>query len=270
MTNLYQVGLVSVIMPVYNSADTVIESIESVFKQKYLDWELIICDDTSQDSSRTLIEEYISSKDDSRIRIVDNINGKGAAGARNSAIEYAQGQYIAFLDSDDIWLDDRLNVQVSFMKMRKISFSYGDYSIFSQDSSKPIGFFCAPATVSFSQLCKTCDIGCLTVMLDRFQLGNVAVQYIGKEDYATWIDLFKKHGILAYKYPGNLAMYRLSRRSLSSNKFNEIIKQYIVLREVAGLSRIKSILNIMHYIINGLRKHYVSYSSIGNYMPCDK
>lgn len=255
----YKAGLVSIIMPAYNSQQTIFESISSVLNQSYQEWELIICDDASQDDTKHQVWRYLQELTDKRIQLIDNHNSKGAAGARNSAIDEATGQYIAFLDADDVWLSDKLLKQVNFMEKSHVAFSYGDYLIFDKSSERPSGEFIAPNTIDFSRLCKTCDIGCLTVMLDRYQIDDVMMEYIEKEDYATWVRILKSNDFIAEKYPGILALYRLSQSSLSANKKKEIKKQYNVLRKVAKLSVVKSIISVTFYILKGIQKHYLYY-----------
>ena len=127
--------------------------------------------------------------------------------------------------------------------------------------TKRTGQFYAPERVTFDRLCQTCDIGCLTVMLDREQLADVFMEYIDKEDYATWVRIFRRNGIVASKYPGILACYRLSKHSLSSNKLREIKKQYQVLRKVGDLSAIAATGCLLLYILNGFTKHLFHYRS---------
>lgn len=259
MSVAYKTGLVSIIMPAYNSQKTILESISSVLAQSYQEWELIICDDASQDNTKHRVACYLQEQNVPRVKLIDNHNPKGAAGARNSAIEAAKGQYIAFLDADDLWLSDKLLKQVSFMKKSKCAFSYGDYLIFDKNTELPSGEFITPNSIDFPRLCKTCDIGCLTVMLDRHQIDDVMMEYIEKEDYATWVRILKNNALIAEKYSGILALYRLSQSSLSANKKKEIKKQYNVLRKVAKLSVVKSVISVTFYILKGIQKHYVYY-----------
>ena len=116
MSAKYTSGLVSVIMPAYNSQYTIIESLSSVLEQSYSNWELIICDDGSVDETKSSVLEFLARYPDSRVKLIDNKNNKGAAGARNSALEVAKGQFIAFLDADDVWLSEKLMTQVLFMQ----------------------------------------------------------------------------------------------------------------------------------------------------------
>lgn len=248
--------IVSIITPYFKAQGTIKETILSVQNQTFTDWELIIIDDNSEDNVELYLADLLGK--DNRIRVIKNSERKGAAGARNSGIENAVGQYIAFLDSDDLWGRDKLSAQLSFMQSNNCSFSYGDYYSFSKtdESGLPevIGSFSAPNQLTFSELCNTCSIGCLTVMLDRSKLQDVYLPYTDKEDYALWLKLTKQD-IIAYNYGGCDAYYRVGKNSLSSNKFKEVVRQYRVVRKVAGLSRVKAVWALLNYVYFGLKKH---------------
>ncbi|MCF2948431.1 glycosyltransferase family 2 protein [Paraglaciecola aquimarina] len=245
--------LISIVMPAKDSAATIESSIFSVLAQTYKNFELLICDDGSTDSTIQIIKSF----NDSRIKLIKNNIQSGAWAARNSCINEASGKYIAFLDSDDLWAPAKLETQLNFMHANNISFSYGDYHIF--NSSDIAGTFKAPNSVSYVQLCRKCDIGCLTVMLNASAIDKVVMPNIKKEDYATWLKILKHEKITAYRYPGVLASYRIGDKSLSSNKLIEITRQYNVLRSIAELSFIKSALCISIYAFSGIYKHLFKY-----------
>lgn len=119
-----QDDLVSIIMPSYNTADFISETIDSVLNQSYKNWELIIVDDCSTDNTDEIIKKYLS---DQRIRYLKNEKNSGAAVSRNYALREAKGKWIAFLDSDDLWLPEKLELQVNFMKYHNYNFSYTSY-----------------------------------------------------------------------------------------------------------------------------------------------
>lgn len=248
--------LISIVMPSFNSGDTIKDSIESVLLQKYKLWELIICDDGSSDNTIDIINNF----SDSRITIIKNKNLKGAAGARNSGIERISGEFLCFLDSDDIWAEDKLDVQLNFMISKKADFSYGSYYTFDHSITEPKGIFVPPETISFKRLLKSCDIGCLTVMLRVDSFKEFSFPYISKEDYAAWICCLKS-GITAHKYPGSYAYYRLSKNSLSSNKLKEIERQFCVVRKFGNVGFLKAVAYLCDYIIKGIVKHYYSYKN---------
>lgn len=241
-------GLVSIIMPAFNAGNTIRESIDSVLQQSYDKYELIIIDDSSNDETRLIIDSY----NDARVKVIDNIYSRGARGARQSGIDIALGQYIAFLDSDDLWKKNKLEVHLNFMKTNQCEFTYSNYTMFSENNKKE---FIAQEKIGFFDIIKTCSIGCLTVVIDRSIISDIKIPDIYKEDYALWVLLLKDFDIFAYNVNYNLASYRIQKNSLSSNKLKEIKRQYLVLREVAQLSIISSLYCLIPYILNGIRKH---------------
>lgn len=247
-------NLVSIVMPAYNAEGAIKSSINSVLAQTVKNFELLVCDDSSSDATVEIVKSF----QDPRVKLITNSFNKGVAGARNSCLSESKGQYIAFLDSDDLWDPTKLETQLSFMQSQKVGFSYGSYFIFDDDLNVN-GHFIPREKVSFSDICKTCDIGCLTVMIDRSMIPELSIINIAKEDYATWLTILKQHKLYAYKYPGSLAFYRKSEGSLSSNKFVELGRQFNVLRNVANLSFIEASFNLSYYIVNGLAKHYLLY-----------
>ncbi|WP_258086293.1 glycosyltransferase family 2 protein [Xenorhabdus bovienii] len=248
---------VSIITPMYNAEKYISTTIDSVISQSLQDWEMIIVDDCSSDKSCYIVEKYIES--DARIRLFKFGTNSGTAAARNQAINLASGRFIAFLDSDDIWIHDKLEKQLNYMIENSIAFSYGDYFTFIDNAKNINGKFIAPKSTNINDICKTCNIGCLTVMLDRLSLSDIKIPNSPKEDYAAWITILKYNNISAYKYPGLLAGYRLSTGSLSSNKLSEIKKQYYVLKNIAKLSFIKRIYYILTYSYRGIIKYYYTY-----------
>ncbi|CAK0764200.1 UDP-Glc:alpha-D-GlcNAc-diphosphoundecaprenol beta-1,3-glucosyltransferase WfgD [Gammaproteobacteria bacterium] len=248
---------VSIIMPAYNASKTILDSINSVLVQTYNDWELIVCDDGSHDDTAVIV----TSVNDPRIKLINNHLDKGAAGARSSAIQTACGRFVAFLDADDIWHPEKLATQVAFMIDQGCVFSYGDYYIFRDHPKNIIGLFKTKESVTFDDICKTCDIGCLTVMIDRNRFPDLQMVKSPKEDYATWLNLLKHENMPAMKYPGLLASYRVSNSSISSNKFIELRRQYFVLKNTAKLSFIYRLYCLVYYVLKGFYKHFIFYKT---------
>lgn len=248
--------LISIITPYYQAKSTIEFTISSVQQQTYRNWELIVVNDDLDEHVQELIAQNYSK--DGRIKYLKNCNKKGAAGARNTGIEAASGKYIAFLDSDDLWSPDKLARQLKFMMENDVAFSYGNYFSFKSlaSSGKPIttGNFTAPSILSFEELCKTCSIGCLTVMIDKEKAPLLEMPYTPKEDYACWL-LLTKGGLKAYNYGGHDSYYRIGQHSLSANKFKELCRQFVVVRRVAGLSMWRTFGCLAAYVLNGLRKH---------------
>ena len=155
--------LVSIVMPSFNMASYIAESIRSVLNQTYTNWELIIVDDCSTDNTA----EIVSSFNDSRIRYFKNEKNSGAAISRNLAFREARGEYVAFLDSDDLWREDKLEKQIHFMESNNYSFTYTNYERI-DDNGNRIGVFCTgPKIVTKTKMYRYCYLGCLTVMYKR-------------------------------------------------------------------------------------------------------
>lgn len=244
---------VSIITPVFNSERYIAQTIESVIRQTFTDWELIIVDDASQDNSRKLIEKYI--RHDRRIRLVCLEKNYGAGAARNKGIALADGRFIAFLDSDDLWEPQKLETQIQFMVKNQVAFSYTSYYKIGGMGEK-VGAIEALPRVRYADLLKTCSIGCLTVVYDTIQLGKVYMPAIRKrQDYALWLKILKKIDS-GYGIDFPLAAYRIRKDSISGNKVNAARYQWKVYREIENLSILKASYYFLHYAFNGIIKTY--------------
>lgn len=241
--------LVSIIMPAYNCEAYIGESIRSVQQQTYENWELIITDDLSSDGTVDLIETF--AKNDARIKLVKSKVNLGPSGARNIAIEAAQGAYIAFLDSDDIWCPEKLQKQISFMEDNGYLFSYTSYEKINGDG-EPIGVvISAPKKVNYKKMLYYGDpIGNLTVAFNAEKLGKFFVPDIKKRnDFALWLRIMSKCDC-AYGIDEVLARYRVHGGSVSSVKKRELIKYHWYLyRHIENLSVVKSCTAIVTLII---------------------
>ena len=243
--------LVSVITPCYNSEKFLDECISSVLNQTYKNWEMLIVDDNSSDNSSILINSY--SKKDERIKplyLNDNI---GAAMARNKAISKAKGKYLAFLDSDDVWLPKKLEVQTNFMKKNNCSFVFSSYSVISDDE-KPNYTISVPETITYKRYLKNTIIGCLTVMLDKEKFKKIEMPNLrSSHDMALWLNLLKQEKY-AYGIAQDLAIYREHKSSNTSNKFRAIYDVWNVYRKHEKLNLFYSIYNFVFYAINAFIK----------------
>jgi len=247
-----QNNLISIITPSYNSKRFIKATIESVLSQTYENWEMIIVDDVSPDDSNEIIEEYC--KQDSRIKLIKLEKNSGPAVARNRAIEEAKGRYIAFLDADDLWLPEKLEQQLSFMKENNLSFTYSAYKLIDEKDSD-LGVFIPPMQASYSSILKTNPIGCLTAIYDTKKLGKIYMPNILKrQDYGLWLKILKQinttKGILE-----PLAIYRIRKNSVSSNKLKAASYQWKIYREVEKLNLFKSFYYFVNYIYYGLKKY---------------
>lgn len=242
--------MVSIIMPVHNGAATIDKSIESVLAQTYQDWELIIVDDCSVDNTKSVIARY----SDRRIRYFRQEENAGVAQARNIGIKLARGRYIAFLDSDDLWLMDKLRRQLSFMRENHYGFTYTEYRCFTENLQETSKIIKVKDVVDYKELLKGNCIGCLTVMLDKKMFANIEMLKWRHEDYITWLNLLK-NGAKAYGLHEDLARYRKSLYSLSGNKLKSLYWTWLVYYKSQKLSFFLSIKYILFYIGTGIKKH---------------
>ncbi len=214
-------GLVSIIMPSWNTAKWIAESIQSVVEQTYQNWELLIVDDCSTDNT----DDIVASFKDSRIKYLKNEVNSGAALTRNRAIREARGEWIAFLDSDDLWNPDKLQKMVAFMTENNYSFAYHDYEKIDEDS-KPIGInVTGPKVVTKRKMYHYGYPGCLTFMYSVKVHGLVQINDIKKNnDYAILLVLCKKAN--CYLLPENLAKYRIRKKSISHDKLSKKLRSH--------------------------------------------
>lgn len=240
--------LVSIIMPTYNSAKTLDEAIQSVLSQEYTFWELVIIDDQSSDKSLKIAEAYANI--DARISVLRTGKNLGSGCARNLGISRSKGELIAFLDSDDLWLPNKLAYQVNLFSDKRVSFVCSAYERFNTITQKTqnVG---VPRLIVFKDLLKTNYIGCLTVVLRRDAFDNLKFPEMRKrQDYALWLSLIKTGG---YVYCSNhiLARYRHGHESTTSNKMGSIISTWKVYREFLQLKFGPSIFYFLNYLVRG-------------------
>ena len=244
-------GLVSIIMPNYNSAEYIVKTIESVLAQTYRNWELIIVDDCSTDNSVEVIEQY---KDD-RIRLMRNTENCGAARSRNRAIEAANGRWIAFLDSDDLWDSKKLMEQLAFMIEQECAFSFTHY-YFDRNDGELKEFSPQRDVYDYNAILKHCYIACPTVIYDSSVLGKVYMppEAEKREDFGCWLSILRRE-VNAYCLHKSLTTVKIHAGSVSYNKTKMIKHQWHVYRKVEKLSFIKSAYYMMHWAIKGFFKY---------------
>lgn len=233
--NLKGWGIVSVVMPSYNSERFIAQSIESVQAQTYSDWELLIVDDCSTDGT-VAVAEAMAEKD-LRIHIFVNEHNSGAACSRNRALREAKGDWVAFLDSDDLWLPEKLERQLTFMCDIGCSFSYTDYETIGEDR-KPLGQrYSGPARITRFGMRRYCWPGCLTVMYDRREIGPVQIADLKRHnDYAMWLKAAEKADCMLL--PEVLGQYRVRTSSVSHGVGlkSQVEHLYVLWREGEGMS----------------------------------
>lgn len=227
-------GLVSIITPSYNSAIFVESAIKSVLSQTYTNWELIFQDDCSVDETRDIVMQY--AKEDDRIKYECNFQNSGAAITRNNAIKRAKGRWIAFLDSDDLWMFDKLEKQIRFMQENNYAFSYTKYQEVNENSEFLGVCVSGPKKITKIGMYAYCWPGCLTVMYDVNIVGPLEIADIKKNnDYAMWLQIINKTD--CYLLPEVLAQYRKREGSISRQSYFKLIKwHYKLFREADNKS----------------------------------
>ena len=241
---------ISIITPAYNAERFIGEAIESVLAQSYSNWEMIITDDCSSDQTIEIIKSY--QQTDERIKLIQLAENSGSAIARNTSMDHASGSFLAFLDSDDQWLPDKLVKQLDFMLEKDIAFSFTKYVRIEEDGTETNAITEAPETVDYNELMKHCVIGCLTVMLDKDKIGNERMINIRtRQDYVFWLTIMKT-GFLAYGLTEVLAKYRLVEGSISSNKVKAAKQNWYVYRHIEKQSILKSSWYFLNYAIRSV------------------
>lgn len=214
-------GLVSIIMPSWNTAQYIAESIQSVIDQTYMKWELIIVDDCSTDNT----DEVVAQFRDNRIKYLKNEVNCGAALTRNKALREAKGEWIAFLDSDDLWKPEKLERQLQFMIKNKLSFSYHEYEKIDEEG-KPLNIYVlGPRVVTKRKMYNYGYPGCLTFMYSAKEMGLIQIKDIKKNnDYAILLQLCKKADCVLLRR--DLAQYRIRKKSISHDKLWKKLKSH--------------------------------------------
>lgn len=243
---------ISIITPTYNSLQFIDNTIQSILNQSYTNWELLITDDCSTDGTWDLLKQYTFK--DNRIKIFQLEKNSGPGVARNHSIKQATGRFIAFCDSDDVWLPDKLEKQVNFLTKNDLAFTFSSYQKI-DESGKKKGIIKSVDKITYTALLKTCPIGCLTAIYDTEKIGKIYMPEIRKrQDYGLWLKILKLIGSTR-GMPEVLANYRERSNSVSSNKFVAAKYHYRVLREVGKVPMFKSWYYFLHYTFNGFIKY---------------
>lgn len=265
-----QDGLVSIVVPVYHAAAYIEETIRMVEEQTYENWELILVDDASKDDSRQVIEKYLAKRNRNRpedtvheeqesentdakkgiIRLICKKQNEGAAMARNTGIDAAEGRYIAFLDADDIWMRDKLQKELAFMKEKNAAFVFSAYE-FGDENAKGTGKIVhVPETLTYHEALSRTVIFTTTVLLDTEKTGRelIHMPVVKSEDTALWWKLLR-NGFTAYGLDEVLAIYRRPAKSLSSNKLEAMKRIWNLYRKQEGLSFFYSAYNFVFWAL---------------------
>jgi teichuronic acid biosynthesis glycosyltransferase TuaG len=259
---------VSVLMPAYNASKYISQAIDSVRAQTYHDWELIVVDDVSSDCTCQIVQGYVDK--DHRVSLIRLKENRGPAAARNVGLRSSAGRYIAFLDADDMWINNKLEVQISLLMKSDASFTFSSYYILT-DGNVWGRKYTIPDLVNYEVMLKGSAIGCLTVMYDIERLGPLLFdenpliernflllkkgERLKHEDYRLWLSLFKSIDptqIAPVLSP--LAIYRVSKSSYSSSKPYTSLHQLYTYKVSCNMGWFRSIYYYVHYALRGINK----------------
>ena len=244
---------VSVIMPVYNAERFLRYSIDSVLSQTYVDFELILVNDCSKDNSLMIMREY--EQKDSRVKVFSNEQNRGVSYTRNFGVENASGEYIAFLDSDDMWTSDKLQKQFELIdKYPDTDICFSGSAFVDTEGNKSDYVFSVPEKVTYKELLKQNVISCSSVLIKKEWLIKYPMQYDNMhEDFAVWLQVLRDNGVArAVNEP--LLIYRVDKNSKSGNKFKSLLMGYRVYKFM-GINFFMRCYYMMFYIVRGIRKH---------------
>lgn len=244
---------VSVIMPAYNVEKYIEKAIRSVMTQTFTDWELIVIDDCSSDSTPAIVKRL--AQEDDRIRFVSNPENCGVAKTRNRGLDLSTGDYAAFLDSDDIWCPQKLEKQLSKMKEAGADFGYCAYSVMDASGNVILERYAVPERVDYEDLLKENAIGCSTVMLSRkiYATYRFTTEYY-HEDYVLWLQLLKS-GFAAVGCTECLVSWRYVSNSRSFDKRNAAWYRWKIYRSCLKLPLWKSMWVFGCYAVSGYKKY---------------
>ncbi|MCL9809925.1 glycosyltransferase family 2 protein [Flavobacterium luminosum] len=246
-------GLVSIITPTYNSEKFITETIQSVQNQTYSNWEMLIVDDCSLDKTVDIIQHFM--EEDHRIHLIRLHKNSGASKARNEAIKLVRGDYMTFLDADDIWFADFITNSIATINNTGIPFVFSSYRRSNENLQFVYSDFIVPPKVTYTDILKTNSISCLTAFIDVKKLGVKLMPDIRKrQDMGLWLKYLKEipfaHGIKEPK-----AIYRIRENSLSRDKKALIKYQWQFYREVEKLSIFQSVYYMIHWMVRGFLKY---------------
>lgn len=228
---------ISIVVPVYNAEKYIEKTIDMVRRQTFTDWELILVEDCSKDNSAVVLKRITDELQDSRIRVIYKEQNEGAAKARNTGIEAVNGRYLAFLDADDVWMENKLMDELAFMKEKQAAFVFTAYEFGDEEGNGTGKIVEVPKTLTYKKALSRTVIFTSTTLFDLSVLGKDLVKMpdVPSEDSATWWQILRE-GYVAYGYQKVTTIYRRPPKSLSSNKGKAIQRIWYLYRNVEKLS----------------------------------
>lgn len=246
--------LVSIITPVYNAEKYLKQTIESVQKQTYQNYELILVDDKSTDNSLEIIKQY--AKENDKIKYYKLEQNSGTAIARNKALNMSKGRFIAYLDADDKWKNDKLEKQINYMVKNNYYFTCTDYEKIKENGSSLKKIIKMPEKINYELYIRNTIIQTVGVMIDTKYINKKLLEMPNlrrRQDAATWCQILKS-GYFCYRVPEVLSYYRCYSKSLSSNKFKSVKGTWYLYRKIEKLPFLKSCWCFTGYVFNAIKK----------------
>lgn len=252
---LYNNKTVSVITPVYNAAKFISSTLNSILKQSYKDIEIVLIDDCSTDNSAEIIVGYTEKYPNIIYKRLNE--NKGAAVARNAALEVSTGRYVAFLDSDDLWCENKLEKQVAFMNKKDSAMSCTAMDTMNEEGHILRSERGVKEVIDYNLLLRNTMIATSTVIIDRNKTGDFRMPLRrGGQDYATWLMLMR-NGIVCHGLNEVLTHYRIMPKSLSSNKLKSVKQVWQIQTQDEHISRLVAAVNVCFFIVNAFVKHFI-------------
>jgi teichuronic acid biosynthesis glycosyltransferase TuaG len=244
--------MVSIVTPAYKAARFIDETIRSVISQDYSHWEMLIVDDCSPDDTAERVEAW--TKRDSRVRLIRQVANDGPAAARNAALSNSSGRYVAFLDSDDLWLPQKLSHQLEFMRNSNAAVSFTKFRRISEDGAQTGRLITVPRRLTYAQLLGNTAIATSTVIVDRSITGPLHLRPVYYDDFVLWLSLLRR-GHVAFGLDMDLMRYRVVGKSVSRNKTRSAKEVWKTYRAVEGLGLLRSAWCLLSYGARGLFKY---------------
>ena len=245
-------SIVHIILPVYNSKDFILDTLNSIIHQTYKNWRLVLIDDNSNDGTSELITDFINNKiSKKKIVFIKNNKNKGQAYSRNLALKYCNSEYVAFIDSDDLWEKNKLKKQIKYMIDYGYSFTYSDYKTLKKNKIKIIK---TPIFFDYKSFIKNTSIATSTMILKKKILNNISFSNLKLcEDYYLKCQILKSNN--AYKCPGIYSYYRVRDNSLQSNRLKVLLAVWNINKNLNNMNYVSNLKSIFFITCNSLKKY---------------
>lgn len=248
--------LVSIIVPVYNAEKFILQTVKCVEAQTYKNWELLLVVDSCTDDTVQVLTEYLTQQGQRKVRMILQEKNGGAAKARNRGLSEARGRWIAYLDADDLWVPEKLERTLRFIKEKDAGFVFTGYEFADENGVGTGKVVRVPESLSYSQALKNTTIFTSTVMFDTEKIGKekLNMPMIKSEDTALWWRVLRQEKCLAYGLDENLVKYRRSGKTLSSNKVEAVRRIWNLYRQAEGLGVLRSLWNCMFWAVRAVKR----------------